>query len=106
MLRGHPQARQRRAQTAAGAAGGLGRCLQRENDPGADAGILPPDARCDGAARGVFDKLDLSARAYDKVLRVARTVADLDGSDEIEENHIACAVNYRSLDRKFWRVGF
>ena len=54
----------------------------------------------------VFDKLDLSARAYDKVLRVARTVADLDGSDEIEENHIACAVNYRSLDRKFWRVGF
>ena len=51
----------------------------------------------------VFEKLDFSARAYDKVLRVARTVADLENSEKIESNHIAQAVQFRSLDRKLWR---
>lgn len=50
----------------------------------------------------VFEKLDFSARAYDKILRVARTVADLEGSSTIETSHIAQAVQFRSLDRKFW----
>ncbi len=50
----------------------------------------------------VFEKLDFSARAYDKILRVARTVADLEGSPSIETSHIAQAVQFRSLDRKFW----
>ncbi len=50
-----------------------------------------------------FEKLGLSARAYDKVLRVARTIADLEGSHSVEVPHVAQAVQFRSLDRKFWR---
>ena len=59
---------------------------------------IQPEAKAH--LRHTINEFGLSARAYDRILRVARTIADLDGAEQIASDHIFEAVNYRSLDRR------
>jgi len=52
--------------------------------------------------RMAMNEFGLSARAYNKILKVARTIADLEGVESIQANHVSEAVSYRTLDRKYW----
>ena len=78
--------------------------------PGVNGRMTPRQVRkfctlkpeCSSMLKGAMEELGLSARAHDKILRVARTMADLDASDSIQPHHIAEAVGFRSLDRGVW----
>ncbi len=95
------RARQRQAQRFAGIEG-----LYKNADMGPKH--LEQFCALDAQARALLDaamhRLGLSARAYDRILKVARTIADLDDSAAITAVHISEAIQYRSLDRQFWNV--
>ena len=56
--------------------------------------------------RGVYDSLSLTARSYSRILKVARTIADLSGEEQIRMPHLAEAVSFRAVDRKYWESAY
>ena len=62
--------------------------------------VLTPD--CEKIMENAVTKLGFSARGYDRILKVARTIADLDGAEDLEPKHLSEAVQYRTLDRNLW----
>ena len=64
--------------------------------------VLTPEA--DRLLAAAYERMGLSGRSYDRLLRVARTIADLAGSEMIGPDHVAEAIQFRNLDRKYWQV--
>jgi magnesium chelatase family protein len=62
----------------------------------------PLDESCHALMQNAIDKLGYSARVFDRILKVARTIADLEETANINSDHISEAIQYRTLDRKYW----
>ncbi len=60
------------------------------------------DPEAESLLKNAMDEMGLSARAHDKILRVGRTIADIEGSESIAAVHLSEAINYRTLDRRYW----
>lgn len=71
-------------------------------DPGFDLSQLCLDEQGERTLEMAVRRMNLSARAHDRILRVARTVADLDRSERVSAKHLAEAVQFRNLDRNYW----
>ena len=86
------------------------RTVQRDRFGHANARLAPKemkrhcglDAECQELLKMAMTELNLSARAYDRILKVSRTIADLDSAPDIQAQHISEAIQYRSLDRQMW----
>lgn len=81
---------------------GTGISCNAKMTPSATREFCKLTADADAMLKMSFESLGMSARAYDKILRIARTIADLENCELIEGTHIAEALSYRSLDRKYW----
>ncbi len=64
--------------------------------------VCPVTDAAKATLEDVFEKMGLSGRAFDKIMKVSRTIADMEGAEVINEKHISLAVQYRTLDRKYW----
>lgn len=71
-------------------------------NPGLISKFVRLDRSCRELLKNAMERLGLSARAYDRILKVSRTIADLDGSPEVLSHHLSEAIHYRSLDRESW----
>ena len=71
-----------------------------EMDARAIQKFCPLDAECEGILEKVINKMGLSARAFSRIIKLSRTIADLDKTDNIEPRHILEAASYRFLDRR------